>query len=91
MQQTANFILCGFVENLRFCAEMQWSVEYCNQKKNYVQEFGGSLNSAALCGRIVAKAGSAPNGSAKTALDCDGRREGMPRRERSTPAMHVCD
>jgi len=26
MQQIANFILCGFVENLRFCAEMQWSV-----------------------------------------------------------------
>jgi len=29
MQQSANFILCGFVENLglRFCAEMQWSVD----------------------------------------------------------------
>jgi len=61
MQQSANFILCGFVENLRFCAEIQWSVDYCNQKK-YGQEFGGPLNLAALCGRIgrmVAKAGCA--------------------------------
>ena len=56
MQQSANFILCGFVDNLRFCAEMQWSVEYCNQKKITVR------NLAALCGRIgriVAKADSA--------------------------------
>jgi len=33
---------------------------YCTQKKTYGQEFGGPLNLAALCGRILAKAGSAP-------------------------------
>ena len=27
MQQSANFILCGFVDNLRFCVDMQWSVD----------------------------------------------------------------
>jgi len=30
----------------------------CTPKKTYGQEFGGPLNLAALCGRIVAKAGT---------------------------------
>jgi len=47
--------------------------------KNHGQEFGGPLNLAVLCGRIVAKAGSDPD--RQTDRQTDRRTSGDERRE----------